>query len=72
MCPLFKFGEWYSASPKLGLSYNYVASSRVVAEIEYHYSSMLGRRSGYARVSPGRLTARNYRSPNVDQGRDVQ
>ena len=40
--PVFNFGNWYSVSPKLGVSYNYVASSRIVAEVEYHYSKMGG------------------------------
>ena len=65
--PLFKFGEWYSASPKLGISYNYIASSRIVAEVEYHYSSMLGGDLD-TREFTWPIDSQNYRSPNVDQG----
>ncbi len=40
--PMFNFGKWYSISPKLGLSYNYVVNPKIIAEIEYHYSRMGG------------------------------
>lgn len=40
--PMFNFGKWYSVSPKLGVSYNYVVTPKIVAEIEYHYSKMGG------------------------------
>ncbi len=64
--PLFKFGDWYSASPKLGISYNYVATPRIVAEIEYHYSSMLGGDLD-TREFTWPIDSQDYRSPNVGQ-----
>ena len=64
--PMFNFGKWYSISPKLGVSYNYVVTPKIIAEIEYHYSKMGG----------GDLEERKFRwsvdknehlSPQVDQ-----
>ncbi len=40
--PVAKFKSWYSASPKMGVSYNYAASSRIITEVEYHYAKMQG------------------------------
>ena len=31
--PIGPFKQWYSVSPKLGVSYNYAASQRVIAAI---------------------------------------
>lgn len=40
--PVANFKTWYSASPKMGVSFNYVANSRIIPEIEYHYAKMQG------------------------------
>ena len=64
--PVFRFGDWYSISPKVGITYNYMVSSQIMAEVEYHYSNMLGgdldKREFYWPVDK-----KNYQSPNASQ-----
>lgn len=64
--PLFRFAEWYSASPKLGVSYNYMATPKIMAEVEYHYSAMRGGDLA-ARSFTWPVDKQDYRSSNVDQ-----
>lgn len=64
--PLFKFGQWYSTSPKFGASYNYVATNRVIAEVEYHYSKMSGGDLD-TREFFWTVDKNNYRSPRATQ-----
>ncbi len=64
--PMGTFKQWYSVSPKLGVSYNYAAAQRVIAEIEYHYSKMGGGDLD-SREFTWAVDKKNYRSPNASQ-----
>ena len=64
--PVFKFGKWYSASPKLGMSYNYAITPKAIAEVEYHYSKMRG--GGLEdKAFTWAVDKQPYRSPGVEQ-----
>jgi opacity protein-like surface antigen len=64
--PLFKFGEWYSVSPKVGLNYNYMVTPSTIAEIEYNYSDMSGGDLDM-RTFTWSIDDQDYKSPNVSQ-----
>lgn len=64
--PLFTFADWYSSSPKVGLMYNYVASPRVVVEVEYHYASMRGGDLDERKFTWS-VDKQSYASPDVSQ-----
>ena len=67
--PLSKFADWYSASPKFGATYSYVATSRIIAEIEYHYSKMGGGDLD-DRTFTWSVDSKPYKSPSVSQEMD--
>ena len=64
--PVLKFSDWYSASPKVGLSFNYVATPRILAEVEYHYATMRGG-DLHQREFTWIVDQNPYRSQNVSQ-----